>query len=65
MCKNLQSAILQRTLKCHEQLGVSYKKMYQGAEINRSTFYNFTSGARGLQPEQEERLDQYLQNLGY
>lgn len=65
MCKKFQLALLDRVKLCKQEMGISYKKMYESAEIKRSTFYNFTGGIRELTEPQAERLQNYLKNLGY
>lgn len=65
MCKKTQLALLERVKLCKQEMGISYKKMYESAGIERSTFYNFTGGIRELTQPQAERLQDYLKHLGY
>lgn len=57
--------LLQRVQLLKKELGVSYKFICKKCNIPISTFYNFTGRVRNLPQEYVEKLQGYLENMGY
>lgn len=54
-----------RVKKCKEQMGISYKAMSEKCGVPYTTFYSFTGGVRKLPQEYVEKIQGYLEKIGY
>lgn len=61
----MEKTLLERVKECKQKLGVSYKQMYKSCDIPVSVFYNFTGEIRDLPQKYIEKLQGYLEKLGY
>lgn len=48
-----------------EKYGITYQVMAKNSGINKSSFTKFVGGFRGLSEENQKKLKEYVESIGY
>lgn len=59
----MNEELRKKVMDLKNKVGISYKKMAENAGISYDSFKKFTSGARNLSKENEDKLTTYLRNI--